>query len=188
MNSCLAAVRMQPWNCTLHPGFACSQMQVTPSPRCGTVHALTSAPGRTVVPPRAVMGGTWRIPAQVNVPLFSQARWRARSLCAPACVRVRVCSLSCAKPPRPHGAGSGSGGLHQTKPLCSTPFSQPSAVLPESEPPGLSEHSSFLHQGSPRAARKVPPARLGCPQHRSSATRHCLCAIVRAHSTKAQLN
>lgn len=39
-----------------------------------------------------------------------------------ACVYVR--SLSCHKPPQPHGVGSSSGGLYQTKPLCSTSFFQ----------------------------------------------------------------
>lgn len=57
-----------------------------------------------------VMGDTQQIPPQVNVPLVTQAGRRARSLRAHA--RVRVCSLSCAKPPQPHGVGSSSGGLH----------------------------------------------------------------------------
>lgn len=128
---------------------------MTPSPCCATVHALKPAPGHAEVSPEAVMGGTWRIPQQVNVPLFSQARWRARSLRVPA--RVRVQLILC-QTPSAHGAGSSSGGLHQTKPLCSTPFSQLSTVLPESEPSGLSENLNFLHRGVLQ-----PPARLDCP-------------------------
>lgn len=130
------------------------------------------APGHAEVPPGAVMGGTWCIPGQVNMALFSQAGWRARSPSARAC----VCSLSCAKRPRPHGAGSSSGGLHQTKPLCSPPFSQLSAVLPESEPSGLSERSGFLCQGSPTAPNTtwLPPARFFSDPALSAC--HCTCS------------
>ena len=157
------------------------------------VHGLQPAPGHAEVPPGAVMGGVWQIPPQVNVPLFTQAGRRVRNLCActRVCVCVCVCSLSCAKPPQPHGAGSSSGGLHQTKPLCSTPLFQPSTA-PPSPSHGVCQHAQasrtkgVLQHQVPLGGRWEP--RLGSPQHHSSVTLHCLRPIVRAHSTKAQLN
>lgn len=89
-----------------------------------------------------VMGDTQQIPPQVNVSLVTQTVRRARSLRAHA--RVRVCSLSCAKPPQPHGVGSSSGGLHQTKPLCSTPFLQPSTA-PPSRSRRVCQHTQASH-------------------------------------------
>lgn len=110
--------------------------------------------------------------------LFTPVGQQVRIVCVRVCVQLIL-----QRAPQPHRGGNSSGGLHQTKTLCSTPFVQ-SGSCAKSELWGLQVPSSFickqmLQQSPSRVGKWEPP----CPFFSDPAPSLSQCVLTQCQST-----